>query len=105
MDMGQAPTSSSHPSSKGLSTLAAPAQTKKSQINSIQKKKFSVNKIDKKQKLSSIGKGLTKSFNRKNSSEDIASNGTYNDDDWDEYTEYRDVIMEESLGVSAKIKR
>jgi hypothetical protein len=116
MDMGEAPRSQNSAKTSSLSALSAPVSTraasakttnvpeKQYNVSKIQGKKFNVNKLGKKQKLASIGKSLKKSFGR--SKEDSGPGvGEYNDEDWGDYTEYKEVELEESLGVSAKIRR
>lgn len=119
MDMGTKPTPQAKNSSS-LSDLASPSTTltpprpqastaatnqvkslnKKSyQVKKLVKDKFNISKLEKKTRLSSLGKGIGQ---RASSSENDF--GEYNEDDWGEYTEYRDVVLEESLGVSARIK-
>lgn len=115
MDMGEAPRSHSSSKSSSLSSLSAPVPkrapvtssktpAKQYNVNKIQGKKFAVNKLAKKQKLASIGKGLKKSYGRSNA-DSGPSIGEYSDDDWGNYAEYKEVELEESLGVSAKIRR
>ena len=105
MDMGEKP--STQASSKGLANLAAPSQKPvKAIAKPVAKKSFQVKKLKNKTKLSSIGKDLRKNFGRgakgQASQPDI---GEYSDEDWGDYAEYREVELETSLGVSAKIKR
>lgn len=105
--MGEAPRSK-QTSSKGIGNLAAPVQSKTSNsvhaipqktynVNKISTRAFAVKKLTKKSPLASIAS--------KGSGSENNSVGEYSDDDWGEYTQYREVELEESLGVSAKIRR
>jgi hypothetical protein len=116
MDMREAP-SNSNANSIGLNKLSSPGQSSKAevkqipqkiyQVKDLEKKQFGVNTLAKKSQLDSIGKNLSKSFNRKTDAGqgDLNSASEYSDKDWDEYTQYTDIVMEESLNVQAKIRQ
>ena len=109
--MGNAPAASST-QSKGLSNLASPVQNSKPiaksipqktyKVKSLDKKGFAINKLTQKPQLDSIANGLDR---QNTNGSNIDNSGEYIDDDWGEYTEYKDVVMEESLGVSARIRQ
>ena len=110
MDMGTR--QSKQTNSKSLTSLSSPISTKlkpssnstkpASQVKQLERKKYKVGKLAKKQKLASIGKGLSKSFGRtKSSTESI---GNYDEKDWEDYAEYQDIEMQESLSVNAKLR-
>jgi hypothetical protein len=111
MNMGNAPAASST-QSKGLSNLASPVQNSKPiaksipqktyKVKSLDKKGFAINKLTQKPQLDSIANGLDR---QNTNGSNIDNSGEYIDDDWGEYTEYKDVVMEESLGVSARIRQ
>ena len=94
MDMGTKNSGAQKSNSSSLNTLSELKSNTVPEKNLATKPQIKINKIEaKKFKVNKLSKETPEST-------DI---GTYNDEDWQEFTQYTEVFMEESLDVNAKL--
>lgn len=94
MDMGTKSPGSQKNNSSSLKTLSELKSNTVPEKNLAIKPQIKINKIVAKEfKVNKLSKNAPES----------TDTGIYNDEDWQEYTKYTEVFMEESLDVKAKL--